>query len=66
MTEEEVRALDEAEFEELADLQGRLYDLDDLAVLQEEELELAQQLKDCDLAYWKGLAELEQQLTGES
>jgi len=66
MTEYEVKALSETEFEELADLQGRLYDLDDLAVLQEEELDLAQQLKECDIAYWKAIAELENQLSAEN
>lgn len=65
MTEYEIKALSDAEFEELADLQGRLYDLDDLAVLQEEELEFAQQLRECDIDYWAGVAELEERLDSE-
>lgn len=43
--------------------EGQIYDLEQLRELQQQELELAQQLKDCDRAYWEGFAELEDRVS---
>ncbi len=62
LTDEEHANLSDEELDELYELQDQLYSLEDLAAVQQEELDLAQQLADCDRAYWSGFAELEDQL----
>ena len=63
MTDEDFANLSEEEWEEIEDFKpGPLYSLEDLAAVQQEELDLAQQLADCDRAYWTGFAELEDRL----
>jgi len=56
LSEEQRRTMNEAQ-RAIYD-QGLRYNLDDLGELQQQELELAQQLKACDIAYWTGFDEL--------
>lgn len=64
MTERDIASLSNAELRAMKEAQQRLYgqglryDLDVLSELQKEELELAQQLNACDIAYWTGFDEL--------
>ncbi len=62
LTSEDAQSMGDEEWEELFAQQSRLYSLEDLAVVQQSELDLAQQLADCDRAYWTGWADLENQL----
>ena len=63
MTEEDFANMSEDEFNELFDSQGPLFSLEDLVTLQEEELDIAARLADCDRAYWTGFVELEDRLS---
>ncbi len=62
LAEEGFANLSEDEIDEVAEWQGPEYSLDHLAVVQQEELEIAARLADCDRAYWTGFAELEDRL----
>lgn len=57
--------LTEQEYEKLQEQQElyrQRYAPEDLARVQQEELDLAQDLADCDIAYWTGFAEIEDRL----
>jgi len=54
--------LSEDEFQRLNDWQRQKYAPEDLARVQQEELDLAQDLADCDIAYWTSFAALEGRL----
>ena len=63
MTEEDFANLSDEEWEELIESDmGPPFTLEDLATVQEEELDIAARLADCDRAYWTGFAELEDRL----
>jgi len=66
LSEEDWVNMTESEYMEILGSMGPAYDLDELAALQQEELDIAQRLKDCDVAYWTGFAELENQLSPAS
>ena len=62
LTEDDLAGLSDEEWDELYEQQNQRYTLEDLAVVQQEELEIAARLADCDRAYWTGFAELEDRL----
>ena len=62
LTFEEWASMSEDDLWELYESMGPLYSLEELAVVQQEELEIAARLEDCDAAYWTGYDELEDRL----
>ena len=63
LTDDDLAGLSDEEWDELYEQQNNPYTLEDLAVVQQEELEIAARLADCDRAYWTGFAELEDRLS---
>lgn len=62
LTEAELASLTSEEVEERLAAEPFRYTLEDLELLQQEELEMARRLWDCDTAFWTGYADIESRL----